>query len=313
MEECCLQDCPADTDITEVNLSRNELERIPQLGVRFPHLTILNLASNSFQVVPGCISELKMLKELNLSRNCLTSLNELKFENLSNLENFLIDRNEIHQLPPSIGLLRNLKWLSVSGNHLTDLPDVFHSLKNLECLNLNNNCCGLPSTVLRAHWITALHVRSVGLTTLPDGLRNFKNLRLLATGGNKVRHYPHWLFSELSLENLKLGEDLHVCIPPPVVCRSKSRVASMRAYYESLSKSNNIFNERMKVLFIGDSMAGKTSLVKSIVQASPTLTAEESRTACVEICDYLLTDTTKRSLTLNFWDFGGHESYYSLD
>ena len=302
-------------NVQGINISCNKLEDIPHLCKHFICLTVLNLERNSLTTVPDCISDLSSLKELNLSLNKLTSIDNIDFHKLSELEHLFLRSNQLKHIPETIENLCKLRILRLDYNKLTHLPYVFHKMTNLECLGLDGNQCGIPEPVFRAPWIISLHVRTTGLTSLPEGLRRFKRLELLAIGGNEIKVYPLWLFTETSLESLLLGDESEVCTPPPAVCCSPdNRIANMMAYFESLSKSRNAFDERMKVLVIGDTMAGKTSLVQSILLAVPTLTEEEARTACVEIHEHLLqpptSDKQDRSLTVNFWDFGGHECYY---
>ena len=301
--------------VQEVDFSRNKLETFPNLSPHVLCLTVLNLANNCLTEAPRGINELPTLKEINLSFNKLNSLDTIDFTKLPALERLHFQKIGISKLPSSIGSLERLELLILFDNKLEDLPDIFHKLLNLECLGLDGNKCGLPQVVLKATSLVALHVRHTGLQSLPEGLKVLKQLKLLSTGGNEIKVYPHWLFTELNLTALYLGDELQICIPPPAICSSdERRVRNMRAYYESLSKSGNNFDERLKVLFIGDSMAGKTSLLESILRAVPTLTAEESRTVCVDVHEYMLPSSAsqhqERSLTVNFWDFGGHDSYY---
>jgi len=302
-------------NVQEVDFSRNKLETFPNLSPYVLCLTVLNLAHNCLTEAPACINELVTLKEINLSFNKLNSLDTIDFTKLPALERLCFQKIGLSKLPFSIGSLKRLEILFLFDNNLEDLPDIFDKLPNLECLGLDGNKCGLPPVVLKATSLIALHVRRTGLKSLPEGLKSLKQLKLLSTGGNEIKVYPHWLFTELNLTSLYLGDESQICIPPPAICSSdERRVRNMRAYYESLSKSGSNFDERLKVLFVGDTMAGKTSLLESILKAVPTLTSEESRTVCVDIHEYLLPSSAsqhhERSLTVNFWDFGGHDSYY---
>ena len=196
------------------------------------------------------------------------------------------------------------------------LPSTFTKLKSLLVVSLEGNgYCNetVPSPLLQSTWITSIFLRRNQLTSVPCELRDFKKLTKIALGGNKIKFYPPWLFTELPcIEIVNQGDESEICIPPPEIW--SQGVPGVRAYYESLSKSGDEFDERLKVLVLGDTMAGKTSLIQSILSGKSFLTLSEERTVCVDIHDYKFQQKENSTpLAIKFWDFGGEDCYYYVN
>jgi internalin A len=103
------------TNLTELNLNSNQLQRLPETIGQLTNLTELHLSCNNFQVLPETISQLTNLTKLDLSHN--------KFQ----------------ALPKAIGQLTNLTELDLSHNKLKALPEIIGQLHNLEILRLHRN------------------------------------------------------------------------------------------------------------------------------------------------------------------------------
>ncbi|MHA1797287.1 MAG: leucine-rich repeat domain-containing protein [Candidatus Helarchaeota archaeon] len=82
------------------------------------------------------------------------------------------------KLPRSIGLLRNLEYLDLSGNGLRHLPPSFCNLSKLKCLILKNN----------------------SLTKFPSVLLKLKALRFLDVSNNKFDRISETEYKKISLD-----------------------------------------------------------------------------------------------------------------
>ncbi|XP_046688250.1 LOW QUALITY PROTEIN: protein flightless-1-like [Homalodisca vitripennis] len=151
------------SNLRDVDLSFNDLPKVPDALYTVPTLRRLNLSSN-------CITELAMalevwqnLETLNLCCNQLTSLpaslckltslrrlylnnNKLDFEGipsgigkLVNLEVFSAANNHLEMIPEGLCRCGSLKKLILSGNRLITLPDTVHLLSELQTLELKDN------------------------------------------------------------------------------------------------------------------------------------------------------------------------------
>lgn len=73
--------------------------------------------------LPGSILKLKLLNDLDISRNSLTSL-PAGLMRLRALRRLNVSENQLSELPQDIGELKNLKSLNASHNSLLALPQV---------------------------------------------------------------------------------------------------------------------------------------------------------------------------------------------
>lgn len=125
--------------LQELVLDNNALTQFPMEVLRFCHrLVHLDVSMNNLRRIPVEIGELRHLEVLYLSRNALQELpDELAL--LSRLQAFKCDHNRLRSLPLGIGSLTALTHLDVSFNQLQTLPTSMMSLKALVSLYANDN------------------------------------------------------------------------------------------------------------------------------------------------------------------------------
>ena len=83
-------------------------------------------------------------------------------------------------------------------------------------------------------------------------------------------------------------------------------------YWEAVTRSGAIESWRLKVVLVGAVKAGKTSLVKGMIDGQPHLCRDDDRTKGVDVhVDKPLKPDAERKLELIFWDFAGHSEYSS--
>uniref|UniRef100_A0A4W3HVY4 FLII actin remodeling protein n=1 Tax=Callorhinchus milii TaxID=7868 RepID=A0A4W3HVY4_CALMI len=154
--------------LSDVQLSCNDLTRVPECLYTLSSLRRLNLSSNQISELSLCIDQWTQLESLNLSRNQLTSLpsaickltklkklylnsNKLDFDGipsgigkLASLEEFMAANNNLELIPESLCRCGKLKKLVLNKNRLVTLPEAVHFLTNLEILDVREN----PSLVM---------------------------------------------------------------------------------------------------------------------------------------------------------------------
>ncbi|KND03496.1 uncharacterized protein SPPG_08893 [Spizellomyces punctatus DAOM BR117] len=102
-----------------LNLTGNQLERIPNDIANLCQLRELYLAENAIFDVGHGIGKLRKLEVLDLSRNRITNLPFSLFKHTESLECVDLSHNHLRFLPPSLGLLhRTLKGLFLMDNPL---------------------------------------------------------------------------------------------------------------------------------------------------------------------------------------------------
>lgn len=87
---------------------------------------------------------------------------------------------------------------------------------------------------------------------------------------------------------------------------------SIVSYWEACARSGLSVSWNLKVVLVGAVKAGKTSLVKGMIDGTPRLCPEDKRTKGVEVhVDKLHQPDPAHGLRLIFWDFAGHQEYHS--
>ncbi|KAK1877460.1 Protein flightless-1 like [Dissostichus eleginoides] len=151
------------TQLADVDLSGNDLSRVPECLYTLGSLKRLNLSSNQITELSLCIDQWTQLETLNLSRNQLTSLpsaicklsklkklyvnsNKLDFDGvppgvgkLSSLTEFMAANNNLELIPEGLCRCGKLKKLVLNKNRLVTLPEAIHFLTDLEVLDVREN------------------------------------------------------------------------------------------------------------------------------------------------------------------------------
>ncbi|XP_035825487.1 protein flightless-1 homolog isoform X3 [Aplysia californica] len=151
------------TNLQDVDLSYNNLTRVPEALYKLSSLKRLNLSDNEISELSLMIDVWTKLETLNLSRNKLTALptslhklvslkklylngNQLDFEGippnigkLHELEVFSASKNSLEMIPEGLGRCGKLKKLILNDNKLITLPDILHLLPELSTLDVRNN------------------------------------------------------------------------------------------------------------------------------------------------------------------------------
>jgi len=150
-------------NLTDLDLSHNDLPRVPEPVYRMTNLKRLDLSHNQITELSTLIDSWTKLETLNLSRNQLCALphtickmtalkrlyvnsNMLTFEGiplgigkLLNLEVFMAAWNKLECIPEGVCRCMKLKKLILHSNCLITLPEGVHFLANLENLDTRNN------------------------------------------------------------------------------------------------------------------------------------------------------------------------------
>ena len=201
---------------TKVTEFKNLIELQQLTGVEAPYnLTELDLSDNQLTSLPNSIGALTNLNYLILSHNQLTSLPN-SIGNLTNLKGLDLSSNKLlTSLPNSIGNLTNLEWLDLGHNRLlTSLPNSIGNLTNLEDLNLSFcKLTSLPNSIGNLAKLEYFNLSFCKLSSLPSNIGNLNNLKDLDLSDLELTRIPDTTSNLTKLEKLDLSSNRLTRIP----------------------------------------------------------------------------------------------------
>ena len=315
-------------ELTELNLSWQQIARIPDDFGNLKRLQILNLKGNHLlhvspeiskcvklhsinlagalrlcSQIPSALFSLEDLQSLNLSDNFFTEIPE-EVCGLCRLTTLVMQRNALLRLPDSLFQLRHLSHLELSENYLEELPAAVGSLKRLTYLGLERNRLKeLPWQLCRVSSLVSLLLGSNQLTSIPENIYRLSKLQELMLERNKLTELP-LLLDRLDGLLETGGLSLHanyLRTPPQEIC--DQGVVPLFHFLKELRVSEA--RHRRKLILIGAVKAGKTSLRHALMLGHSKLTAEHERTWVLE--RHLWEPESK--LRVQILDFGGHHIY----
>ncbi|MBK8039144.1 MAG: leucine-rich repeat domain-containing protein [Verrucomicrobiaceae bacterium] len=258
--------CRAENE-TVLDLSYLGLTALPPELFQLTELTDLYIHSNRLTTLPPELGQLTELTVLNLSDNQLTALPpELGQLELTVLN---LSGNQLTALPPELGQLE-LTVLNLSGNQLTALPPELGQLTALTGLFLDNNqLTALPLKVLQLTALTELYLHGNPGLDLPAEVLGPTWQDVVTESANPAS--PHWI----------LGY-----------------------YFAQVAGNRRPLNE-VKVLVVGESEVGKTSLIRQLLGRA--YNPLEDKTHGIERHQMKMRCGGLGEVRLNVWDFGGQD------
>jgi Leucine-rich repeat (LRR) protein len=137
--------------VRELDLSGQNLQKLPAELQRLQHLEALNLSNNpalGADQVGQFLAHWPALERLIWTDCKLTELPDSLME-LPRLQHLHLDNNRLEALPPTLVHCPELMHLTADWNHLQQLPDSFNQLGQLRFLSLRYNAFAeMPSVLL---------------------------------------------------------------------------------------------------------------------------------------------------------------------
>jgi len=136
---------------------------------------------------------------------------------LTNLDYLSIRNNKIITLPPEIGLLTKLDYLSLDDNKIITLPPEIGLLTNLQYLSISKNqLTTLPSEIGSLKKLVRLYLNGNKITALPPEIGSLSNLEHLWLHNNQIVTLPLEIGSLTKLKELQLYNNHIVTLPPEI-------------------------------------------------------------------------------------------------
>ena len=312
----------------------NGLSRLPAQFNCFSHLEELHLVGNHFEGFPLPICDLKSVKMLYMD-NCtlakipneienMSSLVEVDFSynsfgnpdslpkeffHLPNIKDLYLVDCQLNELPSEIGELKNLERLRIGKNNLTKLPDELFDLPKLRKLNAERNKISeLSPRIGQLNALKLLLIMENRLTTLPDEIKNLENCIHINLFDNKLTCLPRSIIDMPKLESLIVDGNNNLRCPPLDVCTRG--LDSIRGYFESLASVDTqaVHSQRLKVVLLGESGAGKSSLAYALVHAKALLYPDNEARSTVGV-DFFTWRPVPGGVEFHIVDCAGQRRY----
>lgn len=289
--------------LDSLNLARNHLQNLPMGIFHLKSLTTLILSSNQLNSINDDIINLDHLTALDVSDNRLEDLPAAIFK-LTTLSTLILSSNQLKEIPEDIINLAHLTTLELSENRLTELPEALFQLKTMTTLTLSSNQLQrMSGDISNLQHLTTLDVSGNRLKELPENICQLKWLTTLCVSGNLLKKLPLGLETLRNLTSLQVEENPQLTFPPVDVWQDG--LSSIMTYLHGIRKGKAF---HQKVVLLGSSGAGKTSLANTLAQNKPSCVKEEDRTIVLDRIPWEI-DMNETLLDVSMIDFGGDEIY----
>lgn len=127
-------------EVNVVDLCKNKFSSVPEgLKLISNQITELNLSLNQLKVIPDFISECRKLQFLDVGKNLISDLPDT-LSNLKWMREIVIANNKFQKIPECVYKMDGLEILQASDNQISDVNiDGLKNLKRLAVLTLSNN------------------------------------------------------------------------------------------------------------------------------------------------------------------------------
>ncbi|MFK7771037.1 MAG: COR domain-containing protein [Saprospiraceae bacterium] len=302
------------TKLEEVDLSHNSISDISFIGRWLAELKYLNLEENKIHDISP-FGNLQKLQELNLSYNvAIVDYSILK--KLENLKKLNLDRNGISD----ISFLENLKELTHLGIMLNDISDVevISKLENVTTLYLSHNEILKVKPLIKLKKIEHLFLIDNPINDCPPEVYQTNDI-------HQIRAYFEGI-SRDATSNIEQKIDIQPNLEIPTANISPNLDEKARDVLGGDKNFEELFGEEdkvkptpeiddIKLIFVGNSGAGKTQLSKFFENGK--LDKKRETTHGIRLNRWLPKGKVspafkeiKDKVAANVWDFGGQEYYH---
>lgn len=302
-------------DATSLDLGNCSLIELPDTISTMFWLEALNLSGNDYLEDLAPLEALKQLQVLFLFRTLISDLAPL--QGLNQLQRISASYTEISDLSP-LKALAQLQEIDISNTQIRNLAP----LKDLIHLRLLYASSTQVSDLSPLKNLTQLQQLSFSNTQISDlaPLKDLNQLQQLSISNTRVSDLSPILTlikKDLQVKWSKkiwegngiYTENCPLIVPPPEVAQ-QGNPAILR-YFDELDKQETLRLYEAKCLIIGEGGAGKTSLVRKLLDRDNQLPEEKETTKGIEVqpLDFILPDGS--DFRLHLWDFGGQEIYHA--
>ncbi len=242
------------------------------------------------------LANLNNLQTISCSSTQVSDLSPLA--NLNNLQTVYCDATQVSDLSP-LANLSNLQTVYCGSTQVSDLSPLAN-LSNLQTIFCSSTQISDLSPLANLNNLQTIYCGSTQVSDLSPVLPLIKK-------GIDVKWqtwYEHYREDTSNWQKRPaiLVWDCMLIIPPVEVAQESPQ--AVRDYFEELGDDGRKLNE-VKVIFLGEASAGKTSLVKRLLGED--FDSKESQTHGIRIRKAPFAMDDGDSVTAHLWDFGGQE------
>lgn len=284
----------------------NELPKSIRSLKALKKLNLHNAQVSDISVLIGMSS----ITDLNLSNTKVRDISALR--GLTSLVNLNLSRTEVNDIRP-LRDLTSLRSINISFTKVNSISALY-KLTGLNSLSLSETRVRDISVVRTMPLLTDLNLRMTQVNDI-SAISELKQLRHLDLCHLKLNSIPESLL-DLNLEFISENSDCQQGILINGVTLEEQAIEifsqdreTIRSYYRY---QNNVPINECKVIFLGDTEAGKTlSINRLLHNGEKLLNFNGSFTPGLEI-SFGLAKLDNKDITVNYWDFGSQEILHAV-
>jgi len=294
-----------------LDLDQNNISEITALK-KLTKIRTLYLNANKISNIT-VLQNLLVLKTLYLADNNISNISVLKY--LNNLTALNLSNNKILDYTV-FNILISIKSLFLIENELFDIT-FLKNLKLLETLNLTGNKISDITILKELPQITYLRLENNQISDI-NVLNELHKLYFLDLKNNQItdiRPLLHLIRNGVSVDNKNKNRGINIDLNPlefpPLQTIIDGDEAILR-FFEKIDKEGTDTIYEAKVTFVGEGSAGKTSLLRRLLNPKDNLPEERNRTRGISIIDWEFKKQMNKKHIAHLWDFGGQDVYYPV-
>jgi len=159
------------SNLKQLSLGYNPLLNIEKTITHLEGISLdfLNLKGNKIRYLPQNITNLKTLKDLNLSHNHIQD--EMSYHYLGKLPKLYslwLDHNELKVLPKTIGKVSQIRYFYIDHNQLTSLPKEISEMEKVWVIHAGHNLFNeLPEQLIGIPELFLTHMNNNNISLIP--------------------------------------------------------------------------------------------------------------------------------------------------
>ena len=299
------------TKLNHLILWNNKISNIHPLA-NLTNLISLDLDVNSITDISP-LKKLKQMSILYLGDNQIEDISVL--ENLNHIHTLDLSNNKIQDYSPLQGL-KYINDLSLRGNNLSDLSFI-QELKQLDKLDLSNNNISDINVIEELNSITSLNLSQNNILDISP-LKQLEQLKHLDISDNKISNLHPILFliqGGIKINTKDYNRGLKIVDNPlkyPPLETIKNGNDAIVRFFKKIEEEGSDAIYEAKITLVGEGSAGKTSLLKRLLDSKSKLPEEKNRTRGISIEDWEFKKQVNKQHIAHIWDFGGQDVYYPV-